>query len=85
MHCSKNKAQQIKESTEAHSVKAKTLYVFNNPKRNAIEWTALSALFILGKYFQRKTSYVGPWKAFCKRILIICWKSKVSLSKSIAG
>lgn len=60
MHCSKNKAQQIKESTEAHSVKAKTLYVFNNPKTNAIEWTALSALFILGKYFQRKTSYVGP-------------------------
>lgn len=44
----------------ACSVKAKTLYVFNNPKTNAIEWMALSALFILGKYFQRKASYVGP-------------------------
>lgn len=50
----------VKASTEAHSVKAKTLYVFNNPKTNAIEWTTLSALFILGKYFQRKPSYVGP-------------------------
>lgn len=34
--------------------------VFNNPKTSAVEWTALSALFIFGKYFQRKPSYVGP-------------------------
>lgn len=36
----------MKEFMLAHSVKAKTLYVFNNLKTNAIEWTALSALFI---------------------------------------
>lgn len=41
--------QQMKESMLVHSVKAKTLYVFNNPKTNAIEWTVLSALFVLGK------------------------------------
>lgn len=44
----------------AHSVKAKTLYVCNNPETNAIQWAAISALFILGKDFQRKASYVGP-------------------------
>lgn len=44
----------------AHSGKAKTLCVFSNPETNAIEWTALSSLFILGKYFHGKPSYVGP-------------------------
>ena len=36
------------------------LCVFNSPETNTIEWTALSAVFILGKFFQRKPSYVGP-------------------------
>lgn len=78
MHHPICKDQPGKESTLAHSVKAKTLYVSNNPETNAIQWAAISALFILGKYFQRKPSYAGPWKAFYKRILIICWKLKVS-------
>lgn len=50
----------------AHSAEAKTLYFFNNPKTNAIEWTDLSALFILWKYFQRKPFYVVHEKAFIK-------------------
>lgn len=55
-HIPTGKDQPRKESMLAHSVKAKTLYVSNNPETNAIQWAAISALFILGKYFQRKPS-----------------------------
>lgn len=43
-----------------HAVGKPNLCVFNNPETDAVEWTALSAVFILGKFFQRKPSYVGP-------------------------
>lgn len=53
------KNQQMQEFTLAHSTEANTTYFFNNAKPNVIEWTAISALFILRKYLQKKPSYAG--------------------------